>query len=492
MSTETLEQATYYVASQPDIIRSWAYIAHHLGYGWCAGTKSNAVGGDFGTRRVGPQKYEAYANYDPADPIPASHPKWQTRLKMTFDNVTRCIDTSTMEFKKPIVKKLQPRLSSDYFIYNYTDKEVTGTDSIDVEISSTTSHTSQSSFKEGFSIKQKWQAGIPGLGASETELQFNFEATQGWSNTESTTKTMKNIRTSTFTIPPRSKIRVEVFVHETSRTVRYSAKASYDYHVSLHGFLRYDWNAKRKDTIFKNVKHGTYSVIDRPIYVHTFGNKELSAAEQFIDSAQHAHIENYDPAWDWGALKNHPESKGIFYWPPQIASNIPEKTFEGEFKNVYGTSVFHKIRSPEPLSREELVTGRNQAQTKSTSTGLCWKEGNGNHELRDDGTVFRRDGSMLDRKDAIRFIETHNLQKTLTQHRTPCIAHNRNHFFRHSPVVAKSCIWQEQNGNHWLRNDGTVYRANGDKLTREAAAKFVKDNDLEDIVTSRAMRAVAK
>lgn len=456
----TLEDVAYEISKDPFFVEKWSYVAHHLGYGWCAGTGSEYVGKDFSSRRISPLTYKTSANFNPDHPKPDSHPLWDTRLNMTFSDFNFHIPHNKIRFSEPEIRLLEPQYSGTLEAINYSNEETTANFNITSTLTNSVTHTTSHNLKHGYNLKQKWTAGIPGLGAAETEMQITFEATHGWSDATMDLNTISSNSTSTITLAPRTRKSINLYMMKTQNKVSYHAYALYEYHVTLNGFLRYNWNARRHE----NGHH----VLGRPIETYTFGTEQLNAIEHLVDSSSHWYINNYDPVWAWDACRiptAENDSRCIFQSIDKLQNNPPAKKITGVFKNVYGTRVqstfmpsevltpdemsqFHRqqrngivlgnsnrtfnpsnqirvsVNSPSNLcffqssnqARRQIAPSQCQQSSSARANRheIVWTEGNGNHCLRSDGIIIRGH-SIFDRQQSRAFIREHHLETRLSR-----------------------------------------------------------------------------
>jgi len=358
----------YNIASDPKMISNWANLANSLGYGWCGGTASQYVGNDFSVSAVSGDstKYSINANYRDSDPHKDGY-RSNERLKMTMSNFTVQIDPNTITYGSPVITSLNPIDVGTYYVVNSGSSPVVMTKGFNTQLTSSVTHTTTYSFTEGFSLKQKWNAGIPGLGAQETEFTFNFSATQGWSDASTTTNLTSETEQVQVQVPPKSKVPITLVAARTQSNVSYTATATYGYSIELNNFLAYTWNAR--------VDHPQ----DRPYQRFTFGTDRLNAIEHLVDLYDHRGISGYNTKWDWqSALTRHSELDALI---TSMKTDLPTIPFTGNFQNVYGSSVTYKVGDAIPLVSSDNIENTNSSRllSMSSSTSSEAKEMNVDH-----------------------------------------------------------------------------------------------------------------
>lgn len=350
--THDVATLRYKIASDPTLIKYWANIANSLGYAWCAGTKSNIPGEDFSVKLLDPRTniYEISANKRDGDPFMDGNTYYRSgeRLKMQISDFALLIDPVTISYGTPMITSMTPLNMGTFCVINDSDTAADMSYTFHFEVSSSTSHTSEYSFTEGFELKQKWNAGIPGLGAAETEFTFKFDATQGWSNTtESGTSNYQDFSINV-QVPPQSKRPIQLYAIRTQSSVDYSAKAVYNYNIKMNNFLAASWNARADHTG------------DRPYEPFTFGRvndkaDDLSAVEHLIDLYGHKDIPGYtrfhgETCWDWkSAVEKHPELEG---YVKALQTDLPAIDFTGKFTKVDGVNAQFVVGDAVPLDKD--------------------------------------------------------------------------------------------------------------------------------------------
>lgn len=332
--TKDFSDAKYKMSTNQTLISNWALLAHNLGYAWCGGTNSEYVGEDFSTKFLSPSSYEIRANYRSGDPYASGYDA-DKRLVMTMSDMNVLIDPSKIQYSTPMIITLNPESIGVYYIENAGPSPITASRAFTYQLSSTVSHTSSYSFTEGMSLKQKWNVGIPGLGGNETEFEFNFSATQGWSDTSTKQITKTDELGVSVTVPANSKVGINLFAAQTKSEVNYQATAIYNYKMDLNSFMRWSGNAR--------LDHPK----DRPMFNFTFGTEAMSALEHLSDLYEHNYIDGYNKTWDWRGIED--KSSNIKSLIEGMVNDPVSFSFKGKFQNIFGTSVTYRIMPPEPL-----------------------------------------------------------------------------------------------------------------------------------------------
>lgn len=326
------EDLRYKVASHPIVIEKLALLAHVLGFGWCGGTRSQHIGGDFDVSKSG-TSYILQARYNKNDPFSDGY--WaDRRLKITLSKFIVLIDPSKLSFAKPYITEMEPSTLSTSVATNFSHETAANTTcTASYQLAKTVTHSTNFSFTEGVKISAKQKVSIP-FAESEISEEFSFSSTQGWTNSESTTESETLAKSCNVEVPRRSKVHVAVIVERTKSEVNYTGEALVEFDVAFEGFLRWSGNG-RKD-------HPT----NRPTMKAQFGSEEKHGLEDIIDQYEHRHIPGYSD-WDWDWIeKNFPGSMKMIveFLKGGIGTRI-----SGKFKKVAGIDVHFNIGEAEPL-----------------------------------------------------------------------------------------------------------------------------------------------
>jgi hypothetical protein len=279
------ESLKYALASNPTIINRLARLANDLGYAWCGGTATPYVGQDFHVYRDWNGNYVMQARYNEDDPYADGY--WaDKRLKITLSNFKLLIDPSTLTYGAPLTTSLEPIAVAQGYATNPNPTESTMTVTLIDQHTDSYTHTTSNSFTEGFKFSIKNKAEVPLFGSSELTTEFSFSATQGWSDSNTTTSVTGVTSAYAARVPPRSKKLITLMGFRTSSQVYYSGLAYLSFNITFDGFLRYSGNA--------HTSHPT----DRPFHSVTFGNDTISGLQHILDQYDHRHIPNYSQ-WDW-------------------------------------------------------------------------------------------------------------------------------------------------------------------------------------------------
>ncbi|MTK11006.1 MAG: aerolysin family beta-barrel pore-forming toxin [Clostridiaceae bacterium] len=291
--TEQLKAAIF---KDPDFISTYAGFADKLGFGWCGGTRSQYVGEDFDFSKSG-DDYILQAHYNANDPY-ASGYRASDRLKMTISNVKFYLDPNSIKYDPMQASDPKPFLAGMVHVNNGGDTPITASPSLSYQIQTSKAHTSTYGFSENVGLKETLETsgGIFGFVGTKhtTELSFNFNASQGWTDTQTDgTNGTLNSQT-TVTVPPHSTVNVSMQSLKLNYSAGYTANVYVSYTITFHGFLRWSGNAR------------TDHPQDRPTVDVTFGDKDknISAVEDIMSKYNHRNISGFSN-WDWTWIENN-------------------------------------------------------------------------------------------------------------------------------------------------------------------------------------------
>nr|ACA60984.1 alpha-toxin [Clostridium septicum] len=326
------------IIQDPEFIRNWANVAHSLGFGWCGGTANPNVGQGFEFKREvgagGKVSYLLSARYNPNDPY-ASGYRAKDRLSMKISNVRFVIDNDSIKLGTPKVKKLAPLNSASFDLINESKTESKLSKTFNYTTSKTVSKTDNFKFGEKIGVKTSFKVGLEAIADSKVETSFEFNAKQGWSNTNSTTETKQESTTYTATVSPQTKKRLFLDVLGSQIDIPYEGKIYMEYDIKLMGFLKYTGNAREDHTE------------DRPTVKLKFGKNGMSAEEHLKDLYSHKNINGYSE-WDWKWVD---EKFGYLFKNSYdaLTSRKLGGIIKGSFTNINGTKIVIREGKEIPL-----------------------------------------------------------------------------------------------------------------------------------------------
>ena len=340
------EELKFKVASDPNVISKLALFAHMLGFGWCGGTRSNLVGNDFEVRKSG-DEYLLKGHYDSKDPYADGY--WaDKRLHIALRNFRITFDPRSFVYGTPQIASLKPLMVSSYLARNDGDEEDTATKTFTYQLTEAVAHTTNFSFTEGFKVAVKWKAEIPFFGGGEASTEFSFGATQGWSDSSTTTEGETDTSTYTGKLPPHTQRLIRLIASRVSSDITYTATARIGFDVEFYNFLRYSGNAR--------ADHPQ----DRPFVTLKFGTDYRDGLDDIADKWKHRGIPGY---WDWVDWDWMTQNFGTSVDSTMsfIDAGIGAPT-SGKFNDVKGTSVYTSGDDAEPVRQMADMTVRDGVQ----------------------------------------------------------------------------------------------------------------------------------
>lgn len=349
------EDLKYKIFSDPEFIKSYATLAHKLGFGWCGGTKSQYVGEDFSVMKQG-DDYTIKANYNSNDPYASGY--WaDKRLSMKVSNIRFYMNPETLQMGKGKVTETKEMAAGSFNLDNHdrtsTDKVTSG---ITYQIATMGSHATTYKFTEALGLKQsfKQKVTVPLFAETEstTEFSFNFTAEQGWTDTESTTKTTTLSTSYTGDVPPQSRRPVQLIALTNKSEVPYSADIYVEYTLTLSGFMRWGGNARTDHPTNRPWEDFTLGKVDGN------GNIVKSAAEDLFDQFDHKDIPGYSK-WDWNqVLRESGYSNGQTPWFIGDSVKVRGGELNGVFRFDTASTVNIAAYEPIPIPGINTVSTR--------------------------------------------------------------------------------------------------------------------------------------
>lgn len=290
------EQLKAKIFSDPDFIKTYAWFADKLGFGWCGGTRAQGVGEDFDFSKSG-DDYILQAHYGANDPYADGY-RASERLKMTISNVKFYLDPNSIKYDPMQASDPKPFLAGMVHVNNGGDTPITASPSLSYQIQTSKAHTSTYGFSENVGLKESLETsgGIFGFAGVKhtTELSFNFNASQGWTDTQTDGTSGTINAPTTVTVPPHSTVNVSMQSLKLNYSAGYTANVYVSYTITFHGFLRWSGNAR------------TDHPQDRPTVDVTFGDKDknISAVEDIMSKYNNRNIPGFSN-WDWKWIEDH-------------------------------------------------------------------------------------------------------------------------------------------------------------------------------------------
>lgn len=329
------------IARDPELIRRLADLADMIGFGWCGGTQYDWVGWGFDvvqeTSQVSPSATAVptgnvviKARFNPDDPY-VRGPMEGTRLSMTLSNFRVLIDPSTMTLAAPLVTSLEPATIGYTTAKNESDGEDTLAKAFAYQLQTAVTHTTSYSFTEGTKVSISAKTSVGSDDVVKVEItagfEFNFSATQGWSDATQTTTGQTLTETYTAKIPAHTQRQISLVATVTSAEATYSATAVVAFDVTFSGFLRWAGNARSDHPQ------------DRPLASLTFGTPTMSAFEHIVDSYTRR-ADTTGATWDWTWIEAETGANGRLADAVDWFRNRIVVPLSGKFSGVGGTSAW--------------------------------------------------------------------------------------------------------------------------------------------------------
>ena len=275
------------------VLKPAANLAHHMGYGWCAGNRPQDKFVGDGFKRT-PRGWKAIYGPDGKD----GYMKDQ-RLEIVFSDWS--FGMKEIHFGKPVINDSEPRNISTSTIDNWLgEKDLVRRFNVDVAKSTTHSHMKSTSFNWGSETAIEKSVGIPLIGQAKVTQTFKFggEVTNGY--TDSETKTLNTSELVVGELPKFSRQEYSIVILDTKSSVDYTAIMEVRFSVEFRGFLRWGGGKGKPESNYHMDHHGSE---DRPTVNYKFGSNEVSFFEDLTNKQK-----NDIGPWDWARLKKeHPQ-----------------------------------------------------------------------------------------------------------------------------------------------------------------------------------------
>ncbi|CAL1536241.1 unnamed protein product, partial [Lymnaea stagnalis] len=296
-----------------------AYVAHYLGYGWCAGCRALYVGEDF--RRDG-DSWWADQSRD------CDGYKHQQRLVMAYNDWGFAL--KDVKYGEPVTAALKPEtIDSGTLHNNDATKAEKSIERSDTRVRSVT-HTTTSSWKDshelGLTISYQPYESLNFTGSYLFKYERSARTTDEKRQQQSRTWTTRTKKT----LQPYTAVKWRVIMFQTRTTVRYTATVQMKFSAELRGFLRWGGGFNGPNTNYHYVHRGSG---DRPTFNYKFGNRSVP-----FYTALKREAESNNRPWLWNDVKlSHPDARNRI----NILTNESHYEFKltGIFEDVIGKNV---------------------------------------------------------------------------------------------------------------------------------------------------------
>ncbi|GFO19006.1 biomphalysin [Plakobranchus ocellatus] len=270
-------------------LRNMALLAHYMGYGWCAGCRSDWVGDDF--VRTGD-------TWNADKSMRCSGHKSGHRLGLAFGDWS--FGNKQTLYGTAVIEELRPESVDDGIIENNDKNEATKTVTrSEVSIRSVT-HTTTSSWKMshelGITVSYTPPDSTGGVGGS---VSYTFGYESGSTTTDSTQQQQSKTFTvsSSKVLDPFSSVRFQLVLTKIRSTLPYTALILARFSTEFRGFLRWGGGSGSINTNY----HASYKGSgDRPTVNYKFGDENTPFYTDLYRQSSTA-----SRPWLWHELKNN-------------------------------------------------------------------------------------------------------------------------------------------------------------------------------------------
>lgn len=351
------------VFKDPQFIKGWAEIANYLGIGWCGGTASNVVGGDFTVEKVttleeaakyqndfdGFQNVPFYvikANYNKDDPY-ASGYRANERLKMFISDADILFDPDTLEFGPALHSKLEPLAVVSKIIRNNSLSEITSPVAVEYSDATSTSltHSANVGIKLGVKHATVVKASPVGVGA-DVSNEVNFEISAGYNFSKTTVNSNIIVKKSEerISVPSKRKVAATVYALKNEATFPYQGDVQAVYNITLSGFYRYKDNSEWGHAETRpnaRVKFGSYTTKGE-------NTEGLIATDDIMKQYINRSIKG-DSKTDWQWIMDKYGADRV----KNAIGNVAKKTYvsriNGRFSHIDSCIFYDDVRDLGPL-----------------------------------------------------------------------------------------------------------------------------------------------
>ncbi|CCN49623.1 putative Aerolysin/haemolysin/leukocidin toxin [Vibrio nigripulchritudo MADA3029] len=343
------EALQYQVFNDPDFYKPLAYLGHYMGFGWAGGTNSGFIGEDMEVKRIDSKTYSINARYNSNDPHADGY--WaHKRLKMKVKDVKLVTNPADLILGEPEVYDREALATVNAMVYNCGNTEDTAP--VDIGYSETTSwsKTDNFSFGQSLSVTNKYEVGVPLIGGASSEVKVEFNASQGWNETNGDSTSIDQKAQYRAQVPEMSKRYITLTLFKQKADIPYNSFAYLSYNIDYEGFLRWGGNA-RSD-------HPT----DRPYITHTFGHANgLNGPQQIADEYKFSYIGGYS-GWDWHWMRDEFGQSNLNWAIGNVAKRKYGAPMSGKFTTVDGSQYNITAGASIRLTPEEIATLANCSQ----------------------------------------------------------------------------------------------------------------------------------
>ena len=303
-------------------LRNMALLAHYMGYGWCAGCRSQWVGDDF-VRSENAWKADQSMRCDGY--------KNNQRLGLAFDDWS--FKTKNIYYGQAVMEDLQPESVDQGVIVNNDANPVIKTVSRQEISVRTVTHKKTSSWQHshelGVEVSYTPLDATGGVGGS---VSYTFGYETGTTKEDSTGQQQTRTFTvsSTKEIAPFSSISFQLVMSKTRNTLPYTAQILVGFSTEFKGFMRWGGGGNDPDTNYHEDYRGSD---DRPTFNYRFG----SSTVPFYTALNRESTEAQSP-WLWHDLKNNHQSvQGLINY--LVDENKYILALTGQFEDVIDKQV---------------------------------------------------------------------------------------------------------------------------------------------------------
>lgn len=333
--------------------RPWAMLAHYLGYGWCGGNSNGnmSVGKEFDYRRIRSRlddismsdnqyRYMLSARFDPEGPSGYWSDK---RFRMAFTNLQWLTESKDLLMGTPQLFDRKPIKVVTVLLENDSDQIDTAVANLKYDASVSWSKADKISVSGKVTVAQKFKAGLPLLGETETSIGVEMAAGADWTTTNGYSATTSQTAEYRATLPPRSKRQITLTLFEQNASIPYESNMYLKYDAELFGFLRFTGNALEN--------HPTH----RPFVLTKFGGKDgLSAPQDLLSQYKNPETSS----WDWRWVTNTYTRNRLEHQINAISKRKFRQQFSGVFTTSNSTGYQITASQIEPLGKKKEITAK--------------------------------------------------------------------------------------------------------------------------------------
>ena len=324
-------------------MKDLAYLAHYLGYGWCAGCRGQYVGEDF--RRSGDEWHASKAG--PCDGYKADH-----RLKLKYGDFKFTV--KDIKYGSPVIQSLQPTVFDSGRVVNDDVSKLVHKLEREIRSVRTVTHTTTSSWKYahelGIEISYTPPGATGGVGG-KVNYKFNYEKSSTTSDSTSNQQYKSIKLTSQKTLNPHSAATYRIMLTKTRSTVPYTATVIAHFSAELNGFLRWGGGSGGNSKNYHKDHSGSGS---RPTVNYHFG----SASTPFYTDLKRQSDRGSYP-WLWSEMKNR------YSGAQSVINSLTDErryefTLTGKFEDVIGQHAEVQWKTENLSGKKRSLIGEQQ------------------------------------------------------------------------------------------------------------------------------------